>query len=288
MDFVPSEKGVPIRQPSTANLMIDSTDRNTEAFPLANNFQIQRSNSILNGFFTRIGTTELVLDWFSPNISPGFTVDSLTTSVVVGAVTTTTVFNAPIGFYTQAQLIQWMLIKLNSLAVPGGVTWTVNATVGSGVAVQPSGAIEIGFSGSIADKLGITSPPIAYAPGGITGFQIYAQDLRPYTYLDFVSTQLTYNQNVKDASTAPIVRDVLARWYFAYDQPPTFDIYGFPILMGYTPFCLRRTFSPPKQIKWEANMPIGNLTFQVYSNTGDFAVMNYQTQFQMTLQISEV
>ena len=128
--------------------------------------------------------------------------------------------------------------------------------------------------------------PVPYTPA--VGIGIAQADLRPFRYIDFVSTQLTYNQNVKDASTATIVRDVLARWYFAYDQPPTLDEYGFPILMGYSAFCLRRTFSPPKQIKWESNMPVGNLTFQLYNSAGELIETEADTSWQMTLQISEV
>ena len=93
---------------------------------------------------------------------------------------------------------------------------------------------------------------------------------------------------MKDASTAKIVRDVLVRWYFAFDQPPALDAYGFPILMGYTPFCLRRTFSPAKQSMWENNIPVGNLEFQVYDPNGQLAIMSARTQYQLTLQASEV
>jgi hypothetical protein len=37
--------------------------------------------------------------------------------------------------------------------------------------------------------------------------------------------------------------------------------------MGYEPFYLRRIFNPPKQIAWENNMPIGQLSFQVIGST---------------------
>ena len=285
MDFVPSDRATPIRQPSTANLMIDSADRNP-SFILPNDFSITKTNSILNGFFTRIGTTEVVLDWFSPNISPGDATDSFVAEVVSGATPGAYTFNAPIGFYTQAQLVKWVVAKLNS--IPGGITWTVVTTlsVGSSVALVPSANITIGFNGSIAQKLKIDTPPVAFTSAD--GVLVGPADLRLYSYIDFVSQQLTYAQDVKDASTAKIVRDVLCRWYFAFDQPPTFDEYGFPILMGYTPFCLRRLFSPPKQIKWEANLPVGNLSFQTYDPYGNLALMNYQTNYQMTLQASEV
>ena len=93
MEFVPSEKAFPIRVPSTANLMIDSADRDADMFLFPNSFSIIKTNSILNGFFTRVGTTEVVLDWFQGNISPGDFTDSLVAEV--GSVAYT--FDAPTG-----------------------------------------------------------------------------------------------------------------------------------------------------------------------------------------------
>jgi len=61
------EKAVTIRYPATANLMIDSSDRNTTRNPSAWDFQITKNQSIQNGFFTRVGTTEVVLEWCEPN-----------------------------------------------------------------------------------------------------------------------------------------------------------------------------------------------------------------------------
>jgi hypothetical protein len=75
----PTENGVPIRPPSVANLQVDSTDRrgfstlgapynagfSTFSLPVNTqspfDFVIARPNSILNGFFTRVANTELVL-----------------------------------------------------------------------------------------------------------------------------------------------------------------------------------------------------------------------------------
>jgi hypothetical protein len=59
--------------------------------------------------------------------------------------------------------------------------------------------------------------------------------------------------------------------------------------MGYTPFCARRTFNPPKQIKWSPNQPIGNLAFQVLAATGEiYPNESLLSAWQMTLQVSEV
>jgi len=281
MEFVPSEKGVPIRQPSTANLMIDSADRTT-GNPA--NFVIVKKNSILNGFFTRIGATEVVLNWFQPNISAYPNEDTLVITVGSGSPTT---YTAPPANYTQAELIDWVVAQLDTET--SGITWTVESGFGIGsgiVALVPSGNVTLSLSGSIAKLLDITATSESYST--VAGIPIGTSDLRPYSYIDFVSSDLTYNQALKDASTANIVRDVLVRWYFAFDQPPTLDKYGFPILMGYTAFCLRRTYSPPKQIRWESNMPLGNLAFQLYDPSGNLVEMDAASSWGMTLQVSEV
>ena len=61
------DRGTTIREPSTANFLIDSYDRPTTQ--TASNFTIAKKNSLFNGFFTRFGVAEVVLDWGIPNIS---------------------------------------------------------------------------------------------------------------------------------------------------------------------------------------------------------------------------
>ena len=118
-------------------------------------------------------------------------------------------------------------------------------------------------------------------------------DLRIYKYLDFVSSQLTYNQELKDSSTNTDVRDTLCRWYMSVDNiPNNRDTYGFPIYLEYTPFSISKLYPFPKQIKWDPTMPVGQLQFQVYATTYDtnetqlLDVNRYE--WRMTLQVSEV
>lgn len=285
MEFVPKERAVPIRMPSTANLMIDSADR---VSGLSNDFTITKLNSILNGFFTRISTTEIVLEWKEPNINGVVGNNVLGVSIDGGAVTN---YQALPGFYTQSQLLDWVAETLtnNTSATWSIVLNTPSEPITGGVAyLVPDVPITIILSGPIATALELSLPDDT-APVDNDGnpYISNAGDLRLYRYIDIVSSQLTNNQSLKDASTAKIVRDVLARWYFAYDQPPAIDQYGFPILMGYTPFVLRRTFSPPKEIRWETNVPIGQLSFQVYQPNGDLAEVG-GSEWLMTLQVSEV
>lgn len=291
VDYVPIEKGTPIRQPSTANLMIDSFDKKSGT---SGNFSIQKNNSILNGFFTRIGVTEVVLEWNLPNIVANL---NNVFKVTIGATEYTATLNE--GFYTVAACLDNLVIALNALAGISGVYTFSIVNVGAGGITQLKCVLfgtstlqayvletnttliqQLGFRTNISSsskQVGQVSPP----------------DIRSYRYLDFVSNDLTYAQDLKDATTANSSRDVLCRWYFAWDDVPWLDIYGFAILQGYTNFQQRRIFSPAKQIRWEPNLPIGNLAFQVYFNTNgasgaDVLLDSNNFNWLMTLQVSEV
>ncbi len=281
-DFTPSEKGVTIRQPSTANLMLDARDGVIQG-GTPSNFTINKAESILNGFFTRIGVTEHVMEWREPNVSA-----ALRNNVVIYDVSgsPSQTLTIPDSFLTVEAALKAIVAFANDVSGSvGGVTLSVSGALGL-ASISASGGALIRMTGAIPTLLGFAS--IAYAN------QIFVDgfgpgDLRPYRYLDFVSANLTYNQDLKDSSTSVVTRDVLTRWYFAYDQPPSLDAFGFPILMGYTPFVLRRIFNPPKQIKWSANQPVGQLAFQIYPDAprNTLAVMP-NSLWEMTLQVSEV
>jgi hypothetical protein len=283
------QSGVQIRVPATANLMIDSVDRTSGN---TSDFLIQKNQAILNGFFNRIGTTEVVLEWALPNISAANgAVNPLGNNtlevIVTGAPANPYTITLPTSNYTIAEALDEIAVQLNALALgsvfvvagtPLGATITSNAATWS---INP---------GNLQNQLGLSSGVVGLAQ---TAF-VRQADLRNIRYLDFVSDTLTYNQELKDDSTNAATRSVLCRWYFAYDQPPTLDAYGFPVLMGYQPFYLRRIFNPPKQIKWDHRQPIGQLTFQVYTDQGvlvasvwNAANTNSYFNWLMTLQASE-
>jgi hypothetical protein len=275
--------------------MVDSADRNENIFPSPFDFQITKSNSLLNGFFSRIGTTEVVLEWCQPNISAALGNNTVVMDVSgVGALDISGIITLtlPSGNYTVAQacdaICDLFLDNYNVLS-PNNPILGVNQT-SLGVlfsSVAPNLFLFRFLPGPLVNQLNILSPvaPPTLASTALVG----CPDLRPYRYIDFVSSDLTLCQDVKDSSTAPIVRDVLCRWYFAWDEPPELDALGFPILMGYTRFAARRIFNPPKQIKWDNTIPIGNLRFQVYSDAGVLLSppMNTVNNWLMTLQVSE-
>lgn len=302
VDYVPIEKGQTVRQPSVANLMVDSTDRNYTAYPAAGDFQIIRPQSLMNGYFTRIGATEVVMDWGIPNI----TAANNTVDYTISGESLDTI-QIPIGFYNVAEALDAIAYEMS---IASGRDFSVKLDFGVPVFfMDPSGAAPSTFFFSdttLIGQLGFKSGPgnqeNGFQVGGDLNSGYNGVDLRTYTYLDFVSGQLTYAQDVKDSATNNQDKNVLTRWYMAWDSPPQNDKYGFPILMGYQKFVCRRLFNPAKQIRWEPNLPIGNLGFEVwakligqttpvsYFQLRDILAPEYADLFdwQMTLQVSEV
>lgn len=290
--FIATEKGVSIRMPSTANMMISSEDRSNAdgsfvTYPSPFDFQIVRANNLQYGFFTRISPSEVVLNWCEPNVSPGYSnlnlsidISGVAANTYVGTVTPSIVG----GFLTAAATLDQIVAALNTLTGTTGATFSVVQTNGV-VYLDCSGAVWSGNTTVLQNQMGLVSTVLA------KNRAILCPDLRPFPYIDIVSEQLTYAQDVKDSSTGRLVRNVLVRWYFAEDLPEAIDAYGFPIMMGYKSFNRRRLYSPAKQIKWDTALQVGNLSFQVYDNLGNILEASAglsDTNWQMTLQLSEV
>jgi hypothetical protein len=82
-------------------------------------------------------------------------------------------------------------------------------------------------------------------------------------FVDIVSDQLTANQSLKDGDSGDISRSLLCRVFLT---PDAFT--GNVANLGSNPILIHRAFPFPKQIKWNADQPIGNLRFQVYDSQG--------------------
>jgi hypothetical protein len=273
-----NQLGTTIRQPSVANLMIDSADRK-DAYPSPWDFVISKNQSLFNGFFTRIGATEVVLEWQNPNIITGVN-DTLVFTIVDASPTVSVVLDQ--GFITVGNLLDATVTRLNNATTAN--RFEIRQVNGqTGIADTADGGVNIIIvaPGRLTTQMGFT------ASSGTPFLTPTDPDLRPYRYLDFVSNQLTYNQSLKDATSNLRDQSVLLRWYFVYDNPTPSDQYDFPILMGYQPFFIRRLYNPPKQIAWESNMPIGQVGFQVFGNDGNLVSNTANSEWLMTLQISE-
>ena len=328
------EKAVTVRPSSTANFYVDSTDKST---PSAGDFTINKNQSLFNGFFNRIAVGEVVMDWGLPNVAQWWGNNFLTVSVDSGGINgddyTVTI---PDGFYTTLQALDALVSALN--AAPGQ---TATFSVG-----QSGPTIELGATQPflIVWEQSASDPtvPAGSAPNYEAGYalaraifsrsQLYTGSLPVLTtnplfdvtqpvlsplilgtrYVDIVSPELTYNQDLKDSTTAQYVRDVLYRWYLSEDNVPqdydtllsTFPASGaapavqlfidtsLPIFQGYRPFLARRVLPFPKQILWNAKQPIGQVTFQSYDDRGRLIDVTKFTpsgnyQFQLSRLLSE-
>ena len=286
-------KGTIIRFPATANFLVDSEDRlsypATASSP-STNFIINKNNSLFNGFFTRFALTEMVLDWCVDNIAPG----NDTFSVTGPAPTGTTTITLDAGSYTAADVLDSIVAQLNTAIGPAtfrledkfGNVYNPATSVGP-VYLATTGGANFTINDTLLASKYLNLASQIGVPGA--AFPITCPKLIPYAYIDFVSPQLTYNQELKDNSTQISSRDVLFRWNFAWDQESSYDKYGYPVFQGYKPFIARRAVAFPKQIAWTPDIPVGQVAFQVYDENGDLldiAGMG-EMEFQMTFLVSE-
>jgi hypothetical protein len=308
---------VTVRPSSTANFFIDSVDRSGGG---AGDFTITRNESLFNGFFNRLAVGEVVLNWGVPNIASWWGNDFISiTNLAVGG--STQVITLPQGFYSVLdclnQIIDQANVAFGGDAIP--VVFTLVLQNGTLLLIATQD-FQINWNTAQVKSLArlLFIPPQLNKPiVAATGVAPSSPFLLGTRYIDIVSTQLTYNQELKDNTTARVRRDVLYRWYFAQDNVPLeyeeFPLVyaasapapavqmltktNIPVLQGYTAFVARRTPPVTKQIRWSPEQPIGQVSFQVFDDQGrllDLRVFSptpgeegANMNFQMSLLLSE-
>jgi len=326
------DRAVTVRPSSTANFFVDSLDK---ASGTSSDFTINKNQSLFNGFFNRIAVNEVVMDWGLPNVAQWWGNNFLTVSVDDGAVTGTDyTITIPDGFYSAIDLMRTVCALLN--AAPGQTaTFSVDAvtTDTTQVGIKSTQPYLVFWEQSAsapsvpAGTAPYYVPQNALARGLFSSSQLYTLSLPVLTtnplfsltkvvlaplilgtrYVDFVSPQLTYNQQLKDNTTAQFPKDVIYRWYFAWDTqsgvnsvggpssppaPTTATLFPYYVYQGYAPFNQRRILPYPKQILWDNAAPIGQVGFQVYDDRGRLLDTTQFTpsanfQFQMSMLLSE-
>jgi len=289
------EAAVTVRPSSTAVLAIDSADRyptyQTDFTEDTNPYSIQitRNQAILNGFFTRIALTEFVFPFYLPNINAN--TNALYFQKNGGATVTGYI---PIGFYTGTQLaaaVQTMLqangfaaatvvYQITPDATGGGFypgSFVINTNTADTIEfVRGSGGGGFGTNSTVGQFQLFDLMRLPAGAGAGTLVNGYSTRCRYIEYIDVVCTQLTYNQDLKDSSSAPNNRDILARIYVETENDQPGAVYrngGFLDAMdtvpGMYPFTIYRQFKTPKQILWNKNQALGNLRIDLYDNHGN-------------------
>ena len=325
--------GATIRPPSSALLTIDSEDRfkdytvQLQSIPGSYNnspydFNITKNESLMNGFFTRLAVSEIVFPTGAiPNIGPQTNSMIITWNSSITTLSSIVALNS--GFYTPSTLcgtIQTNVRAKSDLLSSFTMEYGKDATTNTPLPaidyatnmITPPLQIDVGFlpmpynspsypypatTRQLFNLLGFGKINTISYPNGSSGIT-YCQGTR---YVDIVCPQLTYNQALKDTSSQTNVRDSLCRLYLI-PSAYTDDIqvnnpdYAPP---GTVPQIIYRNFTSPKQIAWTPNQPVGQLSFQVYDDSGNIIVpfiniidnsgnsIYNNCDWQMTLQITE-
>jgi len=289
--YTASDPATTVRPSSTSLFVVDSEDRfpdyntsrgatSTSANISPYSFTISRAESLMNGFASRLGVTEINFPWGIPNINVktkgmSFTYDD-------GRGPTTLPITLTTGFYTPAELAT----AIQSLVTPAVPTFTIAYGVNNNPAFSyaTGGTTTIGFNAlaynsaaypwptqtkQLFDLLGFTEANAALTTTGAGSFT-FCQSIR---YVDIVSPTLVYNQANRDTMSQNVSRNALCRIYLGdgggsaqSSVSPSDPFYCPP---GCAPLTIYRNFTQPKQIQWLGNQPIpGNLQFTVYDDTG--------------------
>jgi hypothetical protein len=312
-----TNKGVDIRNPSTANFLIDSEDRtNFNASTVistlgsttaSSDFTISKpGQNLITGFFTRLAMTEISLYWSLGNVSAATSNNSASFNVLTVSTGLITPFfvSIPGGNYTVQRALDALVLAMNTASA--GTASTIFSITDAPFAGKKAITAKTGYRfvffratptppspaplfTTLPQQLGLptfdVAPPAPVAPDTIGLYQVSltASDpfLLPYAYIDITSPQLASQQKVKDATTSNFdAIDVIYRWVFVNDEayPVSYDSYGYAILPGYLPFAIKRTIPFPKQVRWDPLIPIGNLQFQVYTDKEE--ILTYQTPIE--------
>jgi hypothetical protein len=294
-----------IRQASTSLLTIDSADRftnrteeRTSAVSLGQynispyDFTITKNESIMNGFFTRLAVSEVVMPWPFTNIN------NRTNTIIlfyqpggVGPSLQQTI-SLPNGYYRPSQIAAAMTLAV-AVYVPG-FTMVYSPVTAPGLPSYAPMCFQWGTGSStkvsfgpmtpntpgvypyndqttqLFDVLGFTSENGGTSRTTDVGTTTLCQDVQ---YVDIVCAQLTYNQSLKDTSSQRTVRDALCRVYLSsiFNSVPSTVAPEDPDFCppGCAPTTVYINYSTPKQIQWSPNQPVpSGLTFQVYDDNG--------------------
>jgi len=277
-----------IRQPSTALFTVSSKDRFVDyadrqlnyatQYRSAYDFLIARNQSIFNGFFTRIGLTEIVFPYTIPNINEKtqtfrFTITggpnpgTFTKTISIG-------FTLPSGIAAKMQTaIQTELpgftMDYGNAGLPRFLWDTGNPNIEITFIPLPYNSAIFPYTSNVKqlyDLLGL--PPTE----SLFGINFGGDTFCSFTeYIDVVCSQITYNQSLRDGSSQRISRDSIARVYIQGEGSQTFLTPGDPNFCpaGCSPFTIYRQYSTPKQIQWSPNQPLGQVQIQVYDDQGE-------------------
>jgi hypothetical protein len=313
--------GVPTRAPSVAVFTVDTADRyKLDAFGFraditpVNDIYINKQQSVINGYFTRVALTEFNMPWNIPNVNERN--NTFTAAISADGEFAELTATIPEGFYTGTQLATALQDTLEAQLLALGPPFVANnnfvvqysTTTGKFTIENTLAEWEIvpknnGPRDDLLNMMGFGAiPSTALVSGG--PFFKFVGDVASMKYtpfFDIVSKQLTKKQQVNDSGTSYITgTSLLARIYVSYVDVVQDD---FTNPLGSQPFTIRREFIIPKQIYWDTKefLNVIDLTLIDYKGRvlyeptfkeiegGDTLQLGTSaSNWQLTLQVSEI
>jgi hypothetical protein len=245
-------------------------------------YTIRKAESLMNGFFTRIGISEVNFPWGIPNVN------RKTQQIIViysfqGGPLQEVQITLPGGFYTPFELATVMQTTVRAETPMAAFTMTYGLDGCPRFTYDPADpdyavfwaplpyeSVDYPFPNTtkqLYDLFGFSAGNNIGSSAGKGGYT-FCQFTR---YVDICCFQLTNNQALKDQTSQTIARDALCRVYLGDANIPgdvkTNDELFCP--PGCAPFTIYRNFTMPKQIQWIPNQPIpGFLRFTVFDDSG--------------------
>lgn len=316
--------GVAIRAPATAVLTIDSRDRviidpatgyridTTTPYEI----YINKQQTLMNGYFTRIAMSEINMQWGIPNVNETNNTLLIQRGAAAGPSTVVDSFQLVLfeRFYTPKELAAAIQGLLNNAGgVFGVTTWqcTWQSDANNFAIAETSGTIpfrikpqNIGFADDLCNLMGFSYPSSEFTVRIVGSFA----SMQYTPYFDVVSSNITKKQNVRDNGTSFLTgQNLLCRVYLS--QPGVNVARDATVpgndadtsIVGTRPFTLYREYSVPKQIYWDTKEFISVVDLQLVDYKGRTLYSKPQTaslapplsftgdasQYQLTLQVTE-
>ncbi len=275
-------QGTTIRQPATAQLLVDSLDRFSNGYPLtaaeaqvnsSSQWRLSLQQIVLNGYVTRLAVSQIQLRWNLPTIVTDYN-DFFKINF------DGTVYDVQLlsGWYDVDTMATELENQINAVT-PGG-TFTVTWDTLYGVFNIDAGAAHTAF----------IVPPLArdvivrrtlHTLGLLAGtpanqeFRGMTPTMLATRYMDICSSYLTKFQRIKDSNTLPsnITSTCIARVYatslnsVASYKPET--ALANAQSPGDAPFIVTVDYTFPKQIAWNPQEGISNFDIEIRDEEGE-------------------
>jgi len=283
------------RTAASQYLVLDSRNRFFNGSPQLyvsqpwNNFRLQKGQSLMESFATRLTISEIRFPWFIPNINK---LNNLLWYVSDGEVYE---IEIPVGYKTPAEIVSAINDDFTVFGVPnppvlsynnGQYTFT-NATPTAGAYFsyfnpETKNAEQYNFynfefatTPSLMSLLGFTaeqSNPFSDISGTINNFKGFLRgnitESLYTTYVDIVSNKLNQYTTNLDGSSDSTSNRLLLRLYLADEcsLPATYGPDGTDAL--YKPLLIHRQFKNPKQVMWNKESVVDWLDISVRDQYG--------------------